>query len=442
MHTSSGGQISEWTQYRISNHLAVRLDCRLTDFSIQEVDEVEAHFLIAFSNLDLRERALAIGQLTVASFEPYEQPIEVRLIGWQPEHGARHAPIGYQIRIRLRKVPLHLWNGADVHTLVAGFGYPLRIAPFIVNGNFGTLRVLILCGPPTSIPLHLWVKIGVLSKEVDVEIEGWILRTEVSMLQDNKGKISRSQPPQAPQSHPNTHDQSGPSGHDKRTRRLSDPNPRKHRGQDKGKQLGASARNPALETSNKAQHIQYPDATCNMVTSGNKDENPVLREDCKLPETAIAGVKCRGCSETYYVLCNEWNEQVLKGNNPEGLRYCRTCIEGKQKTVSISIQDAPDSGKPKVDGGYSFRSQQTKESKSRLPLGFKGKARLVPQISKKDRRPTHSPKKWDKKSQKRITLEERLSTPYSFRKDQAFEIYRIAVGRYGMRLPLSKRPHE
>ena len=110
--------------------------------------------------------------------------------------------------------------------------------------------------------------------------------------------------------------------------------------------------------------------------------------------------------------------------------------------MSIPIQEVSNSEKSKADQGYSFHAQRTKESKDKLVPEFKGYKRLVYQASEGDKKQAHFPKKRGKKSQKRVTLEERLSTPYSFRKDQAFEIYRIAVGCYGMRLPLSKRPHE
>jgi hypothetical protein len=128
------------------------------------------------------------GRLTLEEIVPGSWPMEIRLVGWRPEYGSHYAPTGYRARIRLRKVPLHLWTPADIHTLVAGFGYPIKIAPFFSNGNYDSLRLLIACGPPPTIPEQLWVTIDPELKIVDVEIEGWLPSAEMGGFPPDEGE--------------------------------------------------------------------------------------------------------------------------------------------------------------------------------------------------------------------------------------------------------------
>lgn len=121
------------------------------------------------------------------------------MVGWTSAHGGFENPLEYRARIRLRKVPLHLWNSADIHTLIAGFGYPLRIAPYFSNNNYGTLRMLIACGPPNTIPRQLWVTVDPIRKIVDVEVEGWDDNAgEVPPPDDAESSASRPAPPPPP----------------------------------------------------------------------------------------------------------------------------------------------------------------------------------------------------------------------------------------------------
>lgn len=99
-------------------------------------------------------------------------PFHIRLTGWTYAHGGFPNPLTHRAHIRLRKVPLHLWNFTDIHPMIAGFGYPMRIAPYF-HDNYDVLRILIACGAPNTIPRHFWLTVEPNRKIIDVEVEGW-----------------------------------------------------------------------------------------------------------------------------------------------------------------------------------------------------------------------------------------------------------------------------
>lgn len=88
------GRVNPLTEHRLAFHLAIQLGCNLSDLTVEEVDEVEAHFLVIFPDTNLRDRALAMGRLTLREIDSDNPQMEVRLVGWRPEYGTHYAPVG------------------------------------------------------------------------------------------------------------------------------------------------------------------------------------------------------------------------------------------------------------------------------------------------------------------------------------------------------------
>ena len=57
--------------------------------------------------------------------------------------------------------------------MVAGFGYPLRTAPYFINGNYEELRMLIACRHPTDIPKYIHLTDEPYGATIDVILQGW-----------------------------------------------------------------------------------------------------------------------------------------------------------------------------------------------------------------------------------------------------------------------------
>lgn len=168
-----GGRTTSFTKHRIGHYLANRLDVDFTTLIIEEVDEPSAEYILICPDETTKIRALALGAITIESVVPQLAPLDLLLTGWSSAHGGYSQPLSHRARIRLRRVPLHLWNSDDIHTLIAGFGFPLAISPYFSNNNYSTLRMLIACGAPNTIPRHLWLSVEPVCRIVDVEIEGW-----------------------------------------------------------------------------------------------------------------------------------------------------------------------------------------------------------------------------------------------------------------------------
>src|SRR5664279_4831727 len=83
-------------------------------------------------------------------------------------------PLGGRARINIYGLPYQHWNRSDMCTLVAGFGYPLRIAPYFQNGNYEFLTMFVACKKPEKIPFKLKLKVHPNKKTVRVEMTGWL----------------------------------------------------------------------------------------------------------------------------------------------------------------------------------------------------------------------------------------------------------------------------
>lgn len=168
-----GGRTTSFTKHRISHYLANRLNIDFTTLMVEKVDEPDANYILICPDEATKIRALALGAITIEPVVPQLAPLDLLLTGWSSAHGGYSQPLSHRARIRLRRVSLHLWNSNDIHTLTAGFGFPLAIAPYFSNNNYSTLRVLISCRAPNTIPRHLWLSVEPVCRIVDVEIEGW-----------------------------------------------------------------------------------------------------------------------------------------------------------------------------------------------------------------------------------------------------------------------------
>ncbi|KAF3336972.1 Gag-Pol polyprotein [Carex littledalei] len=109
---------------------------------------------------------------------------EISLHPYAPQLQMVFDPMGGRARINLYGLPLQHWNRIDMCTLVSGFGYPLRVAPYFHNGNYEYLTMFVACKKPEKIPFHLKLRVNPYKKKVRVEIDGWL---------DNQG------PPPPPQ---------------------------------------------------------------------------------------------------------------------------------------------------------------------------------------------------------------------------------------------------
>lgn len=59
-------------------------------------------------------------------------------------------------------------------TLVAGFGYPLHVAPYFTNGNYQYLTMLVAYKKAEEVPFYLKLKVNPYKKDIRVEMDGWL----------------------------------------------------------------------------------------------------------------------------------------------------------------------------------------------------------------------------------------------------------------------------
>jgi hypothetical protein len=167
------GTVKHFTKYRIRRHIADRLDVNVRTFMIADVDERNAHYFLICPDEMTKIWAFNLGALTIEPPARRMSILDIRLTGWSAAHEGEYLPLTHRACKQLRKVSLHLWNPNDIHTLIAGFGFPLAIPLYFSNRNYDTLRILIACGARRMIPSQLWMSVEPICKIVDVEVEGW-----------------------------------------------------------------------------------------------------------------------------------------------------------------------------------------------------------------------------------------------------------------------------
>lgn len=159
--------------HRIANALAASLGRHPAEFTVSQIEPAYGDFLVTFTSNIMRNIAVYQGVFMIA------QGVEVQLRAWTPNLSMVRDPTTHMVRLRLRGVPLTYWNLPHVNHLISGFGYVVRLAPVITNGNFDSLRVLVACYNPVHVPPALWLTKDPFSRIVHVEIEGWINNNDV-----------------------------------------------------------------------------------------------------------------------------------------------------------------------------------------------------------------------------------------------------------------------
>lgn len=101
--------------------------------------------------------------------------IEIALHPYSPQLQMAYAPQGGRARIKIYGLPLQHWNRYDMNMSLAGFGYPLRVAPYFTNGNYQYLTMLVACKKPGKIPLNLKLRVNPYKKTVRLELDGWLI---------------------------------------------------------------------------------------------------------------------------------------------------------------------------------------------------------------------------------------------------------------------------
>lgn len=194
--------------HRLATTLAAQLHRHPRDFKIGKLDRSIGHFLVAFPTVVLRNHAMHVGVFAI------DHNAHVQLAEWKPSLGMTYDPIAYKARLILRGLPLNAWNIIDLDHFLAGIGHVLKKAPVFVNENFDTLRVLISCHNPASIPPTLLYTGNPYSTTVFIEVEGWLHFPigplpppggDESRLQRNNG---RRAPPSLERSSPDSGDYS------------------------------------------------------------------------------------------------------------------------------------------------------------------------------------------------------------------------------------------
>lgn len=172
--------------HRLATTLAAQLHCHPRDFKIGKLDRSTGHFLVAFPTVDMRNHAMHVGVFAI------DHNAHVQLAEWKPSLGMTYDPISYKACLILRALPLNAWNIIDLDHFLAGIGHVLKHAPVFVNDNFDTLRVLISCHNPASIPPTLLYTGNPYSTTVFIEVKGW-LHFPVGQIPPPGGDESRLQ---------------------------------------------------------------------------------------------------------------------------------------------------------------------------------------------------------------------------------------------------------
>ncbi|KAF3340854.1 Zinc knuckle [Carex littledalei] len=153
---------------RVATAIATIFGCHPEEFKVETLDPSFGNLIVEFPSNILRNIAVHVGIFTIA------RGVDVQLRAWTPNLNMVRDPTTHQARITLHGVPAQYWNFPDVNHLISGFGYAVSMAPVITNGNYETLRVLIACYDPSTIPPSISVHKNPFSKTAYINIEGWV----------------------------------------------------------------------------------------------------------------------------------------------------------------------------------------------------------------------------------------------------------------------------
>ncbi|KAF3339538.1 Gag polyprotein [Carex littledalei] len=162
------GRSDPYLKQRIVNCMGRQFHCDASEFGVFIIDEDFGDLLIIFPTADMAATAIEQGSFYLGN------NIEIALHPYSPDLQLAFDPMGGRARIRLYGVPLNHWNRLDMATLVAGFGYPLRVAPYFTNGNYQYLTMLVACKKAEEVPFFLKLKVNPYKTNIRVEMEGWL----------------------------------------------------------------------------------------------------------------------------------------------------------------------------------------------------------------------------------------------------------------------------
>ncbi|KAF3336448.1 Gag polyprotein [Carex littledalei] len=163
---------------RISDCMGRHFHINPAEFSVFTIHQDFGDMILIFPTEEMAQAAIERASFYIGN------NIEISLHPYSPQLQMAFDPLGGRARIHLYGLPLQHWNRFDMCTLVSGFGYPLRVAPYFQNGNYEYLTMFVACKKPEKIPFHLKLKVNPYKKKIRVEIDGWL---------DNQG------PPPPPQ---------------------------------------------------------------------------------------------------------------------------------------------------------------------------------------------------------------------------------------------------
>lgn len=146
-----------------------QFQCDPNEFYIHIIDEDFGDRLLIFPNESMARAAIDRASFYIGN------NIEIMLHPYSLELQMAFNPLGGRAGIRIYGHPLQHWNRIDMCTLVSGFGYPLRVAPYFNNGNYEYLPMLIVCKKTGKIPLNLKLRVNPYKKKVRVELDGWLM---------------------------------------------------------------------------------------------------------------------------------------------------------------------------------------------------------------------------------------------------------------------------
>ncbi|KAF3338319.1 Zinc finger protein GIS2 [Carex littledalei] len=170
---------------RIADCMGRHFHMNPAEFSVFTIHQDFGDMILIFPTEEMAQAAIERASFYIGN------NIEISLHPYSPQLQMVFDPLGSWARIHLYGLPLQHWNRFDMCTLVSGFGYPLRVAPYFQNGNYEYLTMFVACKKPDKIPFHLKLKVNPYKKLIRVEIDGWL---------DNQG------PPPPPQNRGGGHD--------------------------------------------------------------------------------------------------------------------------------------------------------------------------------------------------------------------------------------------
>lgn len=153
---------------RIANCMAREFHRDPRDFPVFTICEDFGDALLMFPNADMAAAAINRANFYIGN------DITINLHPYSPELQMAFDPLGKRARIRIYGLPLQHWNRAEMQTLVAGFGYPLRFAPYFTNGNYEYLTMLVATRDAGQVPFNLDLVVNPHQKDVRVELDGWL----------------------------------------------------------------------------------------------------------------------------------------------------------------------------------------------------------------------------------------------------------------------------